>query len=104
MRISTKHSNQQIVEYRDFSGGLNTSNASEMIAPNELAKAINVEIDKSTGLLKTVPGTKTLYENKDKDFTDIFYDKINDVFIVCDSDKNIYGWDGEILFEIGANR
>ena len=102
MRISTKHSNHQVVEYRDFSGGLNTSNASEMIAHNELAKAINVEIDKSTGLLKTVPGTKTLYESKDKDFTDIFYDKINDVFIVCDSDKNIYGWDGEILFEISA--
>lgn len=93
MRISTKHANQQIVEYRDFSGGLNTSNASEMIAQNELSRAVNVEIDKSTGLLKTVPGTRTLYtKTEGAAFTDIFYDKINDAFIVCDEDKRIYWW------------
>ena len=102
MRISTKHANQQIVEYRDFSGGLNTSNASEMIGQNELSRAVNVEIDKSTGLLKTVPGTKTLYQRTEgAKFTDIFYDKINDVFIVCDEDKNVYYWHEIKLDEAG---
>ncbi|MBO6178532.1 MAG: hypothetical protein J6M62_03610 [Selenomonadaceae bacterium] len=92
MRLSTKHSNQQIVEYRDFSGGLNTSNASEMIAHNELARAINVEIDKPTGLIRTVAGTRTLYQKEGAYFTDIAYDKIGDMFVVCDIDKKIYVW------------
>lgn len=102
MHISTKHPNQQTVEYRDFSGGLNTSNASEFIAQNELSRAINVEIDKSTGLLKTVQGTKTLYKRYEgADFTDMFYDKINDVFIICDADKKIYYWHEIKLSEAG---
>lgn len=92
MRISTKHANQQIVEYRDFSGGLNTSNASEMIAQNELARAINIELDKPTGLIRTVAGTRTLFQKEGAHFTDIFYDRIGNVFIVCDINKKVYVW------------
>lgn len=92
MHISTKHPNQQIVEYRDFRGGLNTSNASEMIAQNELSRAVNVEIDKPTGLLKTVPGTRTLFEKEGAHFTDIAYDKIGNAFVVCDIDRKVYVW------------
>lgn len=55
-QLAVKHENQQIVEYHDFSGGLNTSNAPEYIGTNELAQAVNVEIDNGTGLLKTVAG------------------------------------------------
>ena len=67
-RISVKHANQQIMEYRDFSGGLNTSAALEFIAPNELGKAVNVELDPSTGLLRTVAGTEDLYLSEHRDF------------------------------------
>ena len=50
MRLSTKHANQQIVEMYDFTGGLNTSVSEEQIAPNELAVAVNFDVQASTGL------------------------------------------------------
>lgn len=81
-RISCKHANQQIMEYSDFSGGLNTSSAIEMIAMNELTKAVNVEIDPSTGLLRTVAGTDNVYLNEDLDFKAFFFDKTNETFVL----------------------
>ena len=55
MRLSNKHANVQTVAYSDFSGGLNTTDAPETIATNELTRSVNVEIYK--GQLKTVAGT-----------------------------------------------
>ena len=52
MRISSEHANQQTVRFSDFSGGLNTTDAPESIAENELSRSINVEI--YNGQLKTV--------------------------------------------------
>jgi hypothetical protein len=89
-KIACKHANQQIIEYRDFSGGLNTSAALEFIAPNELGKAVNVELDPSTGLLRTVSGTEDLYLNESLDFKAFFYDKTNSKFLLVDADKNVY--------------
>lgn len=101
-RLSVKHANQQIVEYRDFTGGLNTSNASEMIQQNELTKSVNVEIDKSTGLLKTVAGTVTLFEQEGVGFTDFTYDKMGDVFVICAKEGQVYTWDRETLSAVGT--
>lgn len=101
-RLSVKHANQQIVEYRDFTGGLNTSNASEMIQPNELTKSVNVEIDKPTGLLKTVAGTVTLFEQEGIGFTDFTYDKIGEVFLLCAKDGEVFTWDNESLSSVGT--
>lgn len=90
MRLSNKHANAQIVSYSDFSGGLNTSNAAEMIQPNELAKCINLEADKSTGLLRTVAGTNPVYINENMTFDYLMYDSIGDNILLTDSDRNIY--------------
>ena len=44
MKLSNRHSNVQTVAFSDFSGGLNTSLVPELIAQNELSKAVNVEL------------------------------------------------------------
>lgn len=104
MRLSCKHSGQRTIEYKDFTGGLNTSNAEETIAANELSRSINVEIDKSTGLLKTVSGTTTIFTDTSKTFTDIGYDSINNRFVLCSADKKVYtlAVDGTSLAEVGS--
>lgn len=101
-RLSVKHPNQHIVEYKDFTGGLNTSNAEEMIAPNELSHAVNVEIDKATGVLRTVAGTVTMMEVEDAAFTDFAYDKLGECFVTCSSDGTVYSSDGATITSVGT--
>lgn len=100
-RLSVKHQNQRIIEYKDFTGGLNTSNAEEMIAPNELSHAVNVEIDKATGVLRTVAGTITMLEVEDGAFTDFAYDKLGQCFVICSADGTVYSCDGETVTDVG---
>lgn len=104
MRLSTKHANQQTIQLYDFSGGLNTSNAEEMIGQNELSKAINVEIDPSTRLLRTVQGTKRIFTSEGKAFTDFAYSVIADLFLIVDADKNVYTLkrDGTDFTQVGT--
>lgn len=90
MRLSCKHQGQQTITMNDFTGGLNTSNAVEMIAPNELAQAVNVEIDNSTGLLCTVSGTRQIYIDKTKHFKRLAHDSINNLLLVFDGDGVAY--------------
>lgn len=101
-RLSVKHQNQRIIEYKDFTGGLNTSNAEEMIAPNELSHAVNVEIDKATGVLRTVAGTVTMLEVEDGAFTDFAYDKLGQCFVICSSDGTVHSSDGETITSVGT--
>lgn len=102
-RISVKHANQQAVEYKDFSGGLNTSTALEFISMNELGKAVNVELDPSTGLLRTVSGTEDLYLNESLDFKAFFYDKTNSKFLLVTTDKKVYTLtDGVLSSSLGT--
>lgn len=89
MRLSAKHANQQVVSRADFSGGLNTSMAIEMIADNELADCINMDVDQNTKLLKTVSGTTTLYK-PEYTISYAVYDKINKCFLLIDKDCNVY--------------
>lgn len=96
-RISCKHQGQQMVEYRDFSGGLNTSMALEYISMNELGKAENVELDPSTGLLRTVAGTDNVYLNDSLEFKAFFYDKTNSAFLLVDKDKKVYAYKNSTL-------
>lgn len=88
MRLSNKHANVQTVAYSDFSGGLNTTDAPETIAMNELTQSVNVEIYK--GQLKTVAGTDEYFRDESKDFDVLMYDRINDTFLLADADKNVY--------------
>lgn len=89
MLLSTKHANQQVAMRADFSGGLNTSSAIEMIADNELADCVNMDVDQSTKLLKTVSGTDTVYQ-PGYQIAHAIYDKINGVFLLVDTNRNVY--------------
>lgn len=100
MRLSTKHPNQQRVAYTDFSGGLNTTSAVEALAQNELAVAINVCLDKSTGLLRTVDGTDTLLSDGTKEFDCLMCDPSDNTILVTDLDGNVYKV-GNTLTKIG---
>lgn len=91
-RLGVKHKGQRSVSYADFSGGLNTSNAEEMIAENELSRAINVELDKSTGLLRTAAGTLSLYDDEDRTFRAMAWDAIGETFLVVDTLGKVYSW------------
>ena len=73
---------------RDFSGGLNTTSTVEGIAENQLADVLNMEVDHSTGCLKTVAGTKMLLTAEN-----VFaaaYDGINHVLLVVLEDKTVH--------------
>lgn len=105
MRIGCKHSNQQTIRYADFSGGLNTSVAQEMIAANELAVCENMDVDTSTGLLKVVDGNeRILTPPAGTTFQRLIYDIINKTFlVVCDNHK-LYKADltAKTITEIGT--
>lgn len=85
MRLSTKHQNQQQVEFYDFTGGLNTATTEEQIAENQLSRCINFEVQTITGLLKTVDGTKIKYRipaHSDYKITSAAYDTLNDHIVL----------------------
>lgn len=88
MHLSTKHSGQQHIAMTNFTGGLNSISVPEMIGDNQLAEMINLEIDKSTGLLRTCYGTVTLHET-DKPIRALMYDKVNFRYFYV-SEKDIY--------------
>lgn len=91
MHIASEHDSQQIVSYKDFSGGLNITNAPEMIAPNELAVAVNVEPDTTTGLLKTVSGLAKICEGEN--LTGLIVDTVGNALLVValeDNAKKLY--------------
>lgn len=85
MRISSKHTNSQMIEYSDFTGGLNTTNAIEVIEANELNQCINFEL--MGNLLRTVSGTKDILRVKGIHFRDIFFDTINQLLVLTTHDK-----------------
>jgi hypothetical protein len=88
MRLSLKHQNQNTITNYDFRGGLNSTSAQEMIAANQLAETLNMELDRSTGLLRTVNGTETVYKpGGDLKITAFIYDKINKTMFIVSGQK-----------------
>ncbi|CQR74167.1 hypothetical protein SOV_22930 [Sporomusa ovata DSM 2662] len=55
MRRSSKHQQQDTMDFSDFRGGVNFSDPAHAIAANELAKGMNVELDPETGRLQSRP-------------------------------------------------
>lgn len=101
MRLSTKHPNQQNISFRDFSGGLNTTSAIENLKPNELARALNVCLDRSTGLLRTVEGTDKLFEDTNKEFDCLMIDPWDDSMLMTDRDGNVYQYGNDAITKVG---
>lgn len=103
MKLRTKHEIQQPIILSDFSGGLNTSSNLDGIAQNQLANALNVEVDQANGRLKTVAGTVDVLT-----FNDIFaavYDEINEILLLVTNDKKVYTADiieGTVGTEVGT--
>lgn len=89
MRLSTKHANQQSVMLQDFTGGLNVSCTENLIADNELAEVVNMEIDSNSKLLRTVQGTDTLYTTTEYTFKSAAFDILNSALILFTEDNKI---------------
>lgn len=88
MKLGTKHENQQPIVRADFSGGLNTTANVDGIAENQLSVAVNVEVDHSTGRLKTVAGTTDLIYFEG--ICAALYDEINQILLLADNDKEVH--------------
>lgn len=82
MQLSSKHINQQHMILSDFTGGLNATTVAEMIAENQLAEAVNVELDRATGFLKTAGGTACIFQTpKALPIRALMYDGINNRYL-----------------------
>lgn len=93
MQLSTKHQNQQQVEFYDFTGGLNTATTEEQIAENQLARCTNFEVQAMTGLLKTVDGTKKAYRipiDSDYNITSATYDVLNEHIVLFADNGTVF--------------
>ena len=89
MKIISKHGEQQTVVARVyFTGGLNTAAQVDAIAENQLADCVNMDIDVSTGKLRTVEGTVDILS--DTEIFSVVYDSINSLMLVVDSNKQIH--------------
>ena len=98
MQISSKHQNQSTTTLQSFVGGLNTSSPDELIAENQLAECINMEIN-GAGLLRTVKGTRDIIvpQNLQADLKAGAFDDINGVLLVFDKEGTAYALlDGEL--------
>lgn len=91
MQLSSKHQNQSTTTLQNFAGGMNTSASAELIAENQLAECINMEIN-GAGLLRTVKGTRDIAVAADieSDFKAATFDSINGVLIVFCKNKSVY--------------
>ena len=90
MQISAKH-NQITISYNNFSGGLNTTTAQEMINENELSRCLNMDIDTQSGLLKVVDGNKNIFTPPDgTKIKSTMYDSINNIWLVVDKNNAVY--------------
>ena len=93
MRLSSKHPNQQVFTLSDFTGGLNTDTTEEQIADNQLAESVNFEVQSTTGLLKTVNGTRKLYrlpESSEYKFVAAAYDRLNGHIVLFGDNGGIF--------------
>lgn len=94
MQLSSKHGGrQQVVTLSDFTGGLNTSTTEEQIAANQLVESINFEVQSTTGLLKTVDGTRQIYRtpaDAEYKFKAAAYDRLNGHIVLFGDNKAIF--------------
>lgn len=98
MRLGAKHQ-QQSITLSDFSGGLNTIATVEGIGANQLFDVKNMEVDQSTGKLRSVAGTKDAV--KRDGISGCMYDRINNrMLIICN--RKVY-YDNVELGELSGN-
>lgn len=89
-RLADKHNNTQSIVFANFSGGLNTTSAQEMLAENELWRCENMDCDTASGLLKVVDGNKRIFTPDGISFRAMLYDKVNETFLLVDAEHKVY--------------
>ncbi|WP_110953043.1 hypothetical protein [Anaerosinus massiliensis] len=89
MLLSTKHANQTTITVSNFTGGLNSTTIPEMIGDNQLSEAVNMEVDTSTGTLRTCSGTKLSYA-PDIPIYAAMWDKINEEMLFVSENRAVY--------------
>ena len=78
----------QAVEFSDFTGGINSSVAPQLLAPNEYLQIKNFEYDKNR--LVTRGGLSEPLSTYDKKIKAVFYDDSTNMFLVVLSDGKVY--------------
>ena len=101
MRIGSKHSRAKVIQFTDFSGGLNYAVPSEALANNECVMLLNWEYDFSSGVLKTRDGLEKLGSLTDS-IDQLYYAKNLGVLLVSAGGK-VYKYNNDGTFtELGA--
>ena len=78
----------QAIEFSDFTGGINSSVAPQLLAPNEYLQIKNFEYNKNQ--LVTRGGLSEPLRTYSKEIKAIFYDDSTNIFLVVTSDKKVY--------------
>lgn len=102
MKLSAKHGNQATEILQSFAGGLNTSLPDELIDKAQLAQAVNVELDITSGVLRTVRGTIDLWKLKINDIREGAYDVLNDVILLFTKTGTVYAVENGVVKQIGV--
>lgn len=90
MRLSTKHQGQQKRILSSFVGGLNSASPSELIGENQLSSMVNLEVDNTNGLLRTVKGCKDLIGDFGFTVRCSAFDSINNTLLLFTTEDEIY--------------
>lgn len=91
MRLGDKHRTTRHVVISDFSGGLNTAAAQEMLKENELWRCENMDVDHNSGLLRVVDGNeRVLSAPEGTTYRALLYDRVNDGYLAVDAKGAVY--------------
>ena len=90
MPLQRKEVNGQLqaIEFSDFTGGINSSVAPQLLAPNEYQQIKNFEFDKNK--LVTRGGLSAPLSIYEEDIKAIFYDESTNVMLVVLADESVY--------------
>lgn len=90
MPLQRKEVNGQLqaVEFSDFTGGINSSVAPQLLAPNEYQQIKNLEFEKNQ--LVTRGGLSEALSTYEEDIKSVFYDESTNTFLVVLTDGNVY--------------
>lgn len=88
LQRSEANGNLQAIEFSDFTGGINSSVAPQLLAPNEYLQIKNFEYNKNQ--LVTRGGLSEPLRTYNKEIKAIFYDDSTNMFLVVTSDQKVY--------------
>lgn len=90
MPLQRKEVNGQLqrIDFADFTGGINSSVAPQLLAPNEYKQIKNFEYDKN--MLVTRGGLSEALSTYDNNIKAVFYDDSTNLYLVVLENKSVY--------------